>query len=244
MRTVSGPEALRRTPGQTDPILLIRKVYARLGLIRSAPTRYHIWHYNSHLWEETKWMGVTTLKSPSDMWNYQEILFALQPSLIVEFGTRYGGSALFFASVMRQIGNRFRLLSVDIDADTVSPKTRQDPDIDLLTMSSTDPRVAARIESLRKEYPGPVFAILDSDHSKDHVLDEMKLLRPVLRTDDYLIVEDSNVNGHPVYPSHGPGPFEAIEQYVREFPGDYTRDTEREGKFGFTWAPNGFLIRR
>jgi cephalosporin hydroxylase len=191
-----------------------------------------------------KWMGVTTLKSPADMWNYQEILFALQPSLVVEFGTRYGGSALFFAAVMRQIGRPFRLLSVDIDGDTVSAPTRRDPDIELLTISSTDPKVAERISALRREFPGPVFVILDSDHARDHVLGEMKLLRPLLVKGDYIVVEDSNVNGHPVYASHGPGPYEAIEAYYQEFPDDYTCDRERERKFGFTWAPNGFLIRR
>jgi cephalosporin hydroxylase len=132
---------------------------------------------------------------------------------------------------------------VDIDADTVSQKTRQDADIELLTTSSTDPRVALRIAALHEEYPGPVFAILDSDHAKDHVLGEMKLLRPLLSKGDFMIVEDSNVNGHPVYPSHGPGPYEAIEDYMRQFPSDYLRDTARERKFGFTWAPNGFLIR-
>jgi cephalosporin hydroxylase len=224
-------------------LLLLRKIYARMGLLRSAPTRYHIWHYNSHLWEDTRWMGVTTLKSPSDMWNYQEILVALKPSLLVEFGTRFGGSALFFAAVMRQIGRRFKVLTVDIDAETVSEATRRDPDVEILTMSSTDPRVAARIGTLRREYPGHVFAILDSDHARAHVLDEMKSLRPVLAPGDYMIVEDSNVNGHPVYPSHGPGPFEAIEDYFREFPSDYTHDGKRERKFGFTWAPSGFLIR-
>ena len=225
-------------------MLIINKIYARLGFLRSAPTRYHIWHYNSHLWTETTWMGVTTLKSPSDMWNYQEILVDLRPALVIEFGTRYGGSALYFAAVMRQIGQPFRLLSVDIDADTVSPATRADPDVELLTMSSTDPMVAERITSLRREFPGPVFAILDSDHAMAHVFAEMKLLRPLLVEGDYVIVEDSNVNGHPVYPSHGPGPFEAINAYFSEFPEDYLHDHDREKKFGFTWAPSGFLIRR
>lgn len=217
---------------------------SRLGIFRSAPTRYHLWYYNSRLWGEMKWMGVTTLKSVSDMWNYQEILYGLKPSLVVEFGTRFGGSALFFAAVMRQIGNRFRLLSVDIDAETVSEQTRRDQDVELLTMSSTDPRVAERIASLRTEYPGQVFAILDSDHMEAHVLGEMKLLRPLLVPGDYMIVEDSNVHGHPVYPSHGRGPYEAIEAYFREFPDDYAHDSKRESKFGFTFAPNGFLIRK
>lgn len=223
---------------------VFQKAKSGLGFFRSASARYHLWYYRNRVWDTTTWAGVKTLKSPSDMWNYQEILFSLRPSLIIEFGTRFGGAALFFAAVMRQLGNRFRLLSVDIDAATISEKTRQDPDIELLISSSVEPNVAQRVAALRKEYPGPVFAILDSDHAKAHVLGEMNLLRPVLRAGDYVVVEDSNVNGHPVYPAHGPGPFEAMEEYFREHPDDFVRDAAREAKFGFTFATRGFLIRR
>jgi cephalosporin hydroxylase len=223
---------------------LIGAIRGRLGFFRSPGTRYHLWYYRNAVWDRTTWVGVKTLKSPSDMWNYQEILYSLKPALIVEFGTRFGGSALFFSAVMSQIGNRFKLLSVDIDAETVSQQTRRDPNIELLIMSSSDPKVGQRIAALRDDYPGPVFAILDSDHSKDHVLAEMKVLRPVLVSGDYLIVEDSSVNGHPIFASHGPGPFEAVHEYFQLYPDDYRYDTEREAKFGFTFATRGFLIRR
>src|SRR5262249_55907692 len=109
--------------------------------------------------------------------------------------------------------------------------------------SSAAPEIAELIGRLKSEYPGKIFAILDSDHSKNHVLAEMKLLRPLLSSGDYLLVEDSTVNGHPVLPGWGPGPYEAIEEYEAEFPSDYRHDDERENKFGFTFAPNGFLIR-
>jgi cephalosporin hydroxylase len=210
----------------------------------SAAEKYHIWFYTTHVWLSTTWMGVVTCKSPSDMWNYQEILCSLKPSLVIEFGTARGGSALFFASVMRQISNRFRVFSVDKEDGAIDEVAKHHPDIELLTMSSTDPRVAARISALRLEHPGPVFAILDSDHTKDHVLAELELMRSLLVPGDYLIVEDSNINGRPVLPGSGPGPFEAIEEYFRRFPDDYTHDVEREKKFGFTFAPGGFLIRR
>jgi len=219
-------------------------IKGRLGFFRSAATRYHLWYYRNQIWDTTTWVGVKTLKSPSDMWNYQEILYTLRPCVVIEFGTRFGGSALFFAAVMRQIGNRFKVLSVDIDAESVSEKARNDPDIELLTMSSVDSKVAERIAALRSENPGPAFTILDSDHRKDHVLAELKLLRPLLVSGDYLVVEDSNVNGHPVMPSYGPGPFEARDEYFCEFPDDYKFDTAREAKFGFTFATKGFLIRQ
>ena len=223
---------------------LFRKIKAGVGFLRSAPTRYHLWYYRHRVWDTTYWVGVKALKSPSDMWNYQEILSSLKPSLVIEFGTCYGGSALFFAAVMRQIGHRFKLLSVDIDPSNISEMTRQDPAIELLTMSSTDARVAERIAVLRRQYPGPVFVILDSDHSDAHVLTEMKSIRPLLVSGDYVVVEDSNVNGHPVYTDHGPGPFEAMNKYFEQYPDDYKHDDARESKFGFSFATRGFLIRR
>jgi cephalosporin hydroxylase len=222
---------------------LLRALKNRLPFLQSAPERYHLWHYTSEVWKTTKWMGVETLKLPLDTWNYQEILWELKPSLLVEFGTNNGGSALFFATMLRSIGNPFHILSVDICHDGVREKTRTDPDIELFTCSSSDPLVTQKIADLRKQFPGPVFAILDSDHSMKHVLAEMIAIRPVLESGDYVIVEDSNVNGHPVIPRHGPGPYEAVDEYFRLHPGDYTHDTERENKFGLTWAPNGYLIR-
>jgi cephalosporin hydroxylase len=151
---------------------------------------------------------------------------------------------MFFATIMRQLGHPFRILSVDVDQETIREPARHDPNIELLASSSTEPKVAERIRQLRVEYPGPVFAILDSLHTAEHVLAEMKLLRPLLTAGDYLIVEDSNINGHPVLPGWGPGPYEALEAYEREFPDDYRQDRAREEKFGFTFATNGFLVRR
>lgn len=188
-------------------------------------------------------MGVHTLKSPMDMWNYQEILASLRPSIIIEFGTNQGGSALFFSSVMQQIGRPYVILSVDIAASVISDRTKSDPNIRLLTTSSSSPEVRSTIQGLRRDFHGPAFAILDSDHSKQHVLAEMMNLRDVLVAGDYLVVEDSNINGHPVKRSFGPGPYEAIQEYFRMFPKDYEHDSDRERKFGFSFAPNGFLRR-
>jgi cephalosporin hydroxylase len=53
----------------------------------------------------------------------------------------------------------------------------------------------------------------------------------------------SNVNGHPVASSHGPGPYEAIEAFMEEAPDVFVSDAAAEGKFGFTAAPAGWLVR-
>jgi cephalosporin hydroxylase len=85
-----------------------------------AANQYHKWYYATGVWKRTTWMGVPVMKSVSDMWNYQEILHSLRPSLLLEFGTYNGGSAMFFASILRQLGKPFRVLSVDIDHSNVS----------------------------------------------------------------------------------------------------------------------------
>jgi cephalosporin hydroxylase len=220
---------------------LARYFYQPTG---AEPQEYHKWYYNTEVFNKITWMGVNCQKSVSDMWNYQEILFELKPSLVIEFGTNHGGSALFFANVMRQIGEPFKVLSVDVFHGPLEPVARRDPDILFVESRSTVPAIAEHIQRLKSEFPGKIFAILDSDHSMNHVLAEMKLLRPLLSAGDYLLVEDSNMNGHPVLPGWGPGPYEAIEAYEHEFPNDFTHDRARENKFGCTFAPNGYLIRR
>ena len=239
---------LEHNPKDDVTLCLLGKISYELTQNKTVPADaglgYHLWYYYSGVWTNTSWGGVKVQKSPWDLWNYQEIIFEMAPSLMIEFGTLCGGSALFLSSVLRQLGDRYRLLSVDINHDLVSDKARDDPNIELMLSSSSCPEVADRINELRAEYPGPVFAILDSDHTKDHVFAEMLLLRPILKTGDYLVVEDGNINGHPVLPAWGEGPFEALQEYFALYPNDYESDHARENKVGFTFAPAGFLIRR
>jgi cephalosporin hydroxylase len=204
---------------------------------------YHRWYYETAVWDRTTFMGVPCLKSVSDMWNYQEILFERKPSLVVEFGTFYGGSALFFSFILRAISMHSKVITVDRTPDRIYPEVRNNSQIEILTCETTHPIVAKRIVELRCEYPGGVFVILDSDHSKRHVISEMIMLRLLLTQGDYVIVEDGNLNGHPVCPEFGEGPFEAITEYLQRYPADYRQDRDREQKFGFTFAPRGFLIR-
>ena len=90
---------------------------------------------------------------------------------------------------------------------------------------------------------GPLFLILDSDHARDHVLRELRTWVPRLHAGDYLVVEDTIVNGHPVRPEHGPGPMEAIADYLAEAPGLLAHDAAREAKFGASFAARGHYIR-
>jgi len=224
-------------------VRVIGNSWIRSTAPKDTPDAYHRWYYEKQVQTRVRYFGHETLKSVSDLWNYQEIIFGLKPSLIVELGTYMGGSALYFSHLLKNMGGHTHILTVDISRDAVASEVLQNPDIEFMEASSCSDVVAQRIQALRKEFSGPMFIILDSDHSKKHVLVEMIMLRALTRTGDYLIVEDSNINGHPVFPGCGPGPYEAIEEYEKTYPGDYRRDEERENKFGFTFAVRGFLIR-
>lgn len=206
---------------------------------------YHEWYYNTEVWKTTTYMGIVCMKSVSDMWNYQEILCRLKPSLVVEFGTLYGGATLFFSNLLKMLNTHSKVFTVDIKLGKRLIHTlSKQGNIQGMRCSSTDTAVAKEIRKLRIEYPGAVFFILDSAHSKKHVLAEMEMLRRLTRPGDYLIVEDSNINGHPVLPGFGEGPMEAINEYFAKYPYDYEHDRASENKFGFTFAPEGFLIRK
>lgn len=207
------------------------------------PEEYHKWYYDNEIWEDVRFLGVVTNKSVSDMWNYQEIIAELKPALVIEFGTRFGGSTLFFSVIGRAVNPDLRVLSVDITHGEVAPRVREDPSIALLEASSADPGVARLIREMRADCPGKAFFILDSDHTKAHVLAELDLVRTVVDTGDYVVVEDGNINGNPVLPGWGEGPGEALEEYFQRYPRDYVRDSRREKKFGFTFAPGGYLVK-
>ena len=90
---------------------------------------------------------------------------------------------------------------------------------------------------------GPLFMILDSDHGAAHVTRELEALTLLLRAVDYLVVEGTGVNGRPVRPDFGPGPMEALSEFLAPNPCRFTRDSASEAKFGFSFAPSGYLVR-
>jgi cephalosporin hydroxylase len=187
-------------------------------------------------WQNTFWFGVRIVKNPLDMWIYQEILSETRPDVIVECGTAYGGSALYLANLCDLMGHGF-VVTVDI----VSLPRPQHQRIAYLTGSTTDPDVFAKVVKVTSAAQ-KVMVILDSDHSAAHVLRELELYADLVTPGCYLLVEDTSVN-HPFdVPGHGPGPMEALEQWL---PGEtrFTRDSSRE-KFFFTFNPKGYLLRR
>jgi cephalosporin hydroxylase len=202
---------------------------------------YVRWFHEANVWKDMKWHGIRTLKLPSDIWNYQEIIFERKVDHVIETGTRHGGSAVFFAETLA--ARRAPGPVVSIDVDRASRQISACDGVHFLVGDSAAPSMADQALALLPAARGPLFLILDSDHARDHVLRELRTWVPRLASGDYLVVEDTIVNGHPVRPEHGPGPMEAIAQYLGEAPALLLHDAAREAKFGASFAARGHYIR-
>ncbi len=186
---------------------------------------------------DTSWLGVRTDKCPLDLWIYQEMLHELRPDLIVETGTAFGGSALYLASLCDLLGNG-KVVTIDVQAQEGRP---EHPRIEYFLGSSVAPDT---LEHVRRQADGAatVLVVLDSDHRKGHVLEELRVYAPLVTPGSYVVVEDTILNGHPVSPDFGPGPMEAADEFLREAP-EFEADRRRE-KLYLTFNPKGYLRRR
>ena len=196
------------------------------------------YHRKPHTWERTWYRGHRIVKYPCDLWIYQNIIEELKPGLIIETGTRFGGSAFWLGDQLNY-HQHGRVVSIDIEEKAKRPEHER---VDYIVGSSSAPEVGDQVRSMLPTDGSPVVAILDSDHSYAHVLDELRLYAPMIPSGSYLIVEDTNVNGRPVYPEFGPGPGEAVDDFLKEN-SDFTVDLSRE-VFYMSMHPGGFLKRR
>jgi len=187
------------------------------------------------VWKRMSWLGVPIQKNPADLWVYQEILHEVRPDLIIETGTLRGGSALYLASICDLLGAG-TVITIDIEEQPNRPEHRR---IEYVHGSSTDPSLAASVAARAADRA--IMVVLDSNHERGHVLDELDSYASLVTPGSYLIVEDTNINGHPVRPTFGPGPWEALSEWLPRHP-EFEIDRARE-KFLTTSHPRGYLRR-
>ena len=202
--------------------------------------RFHKLYYDSHLsggtWKNTFWLGTRTAKCPLDLWIYQEIIFELKPDVIIECGTYCGGSALFLAN-MCELVNNGKVITIDVEDVQGKPGHKR---ITYLRGSSTSSEIVEKVKnSIRNK--DKVMVILDSEHHKGHVLNELKIYSKLVTRGSYIVIEDTNLNGNPIIPGYGPGPMEAVKEFLDENK-DFVIDKNKE-KFYLTFSPNGYLKR-
>ena len=204
-------------------------------------------------WFRQSWLGVPIWQLPDDLMLLQRIVAGIRPALIVETGTKYGGSALFFASLLELLDlPESRLITVDIceteEARTVLASHRLAGYVQhRLVGSSLDPEVLACVAAVVAAAAGPVLVFLDDWHGGDHVLAELQAFAPFVGSDGLLVVADTSfadLAGTPVAPFRSllhSNPRTAIATFLNS-----RQDFERTSEFvvgGLSNFSDGLLRR-
>ena len=212
------------------------------AFVRETHKQFHqIWYRAPKTWRKNRWLGIPVEQNPMDAWIIQEIMFDTKPDFMIECGSLLGGGAALWATLIEQVNPAARVIAIDIE-DRMTEASRLsivERKVEFLIGSSTSPAI---LEKVKERVLGKkVLVLLDSDHRAPHVLEELKAYAPLVQMGGYLIVQDGNINGHPVLPDYGPGPYEAIHEFLQSN-NSFVIDKSRE-RMMFTFSPDGFLKR-
>lgn len=196
------------------------------------------------------WLGLPIIQYPPDIVAIQEVLWRVQPRVVVETGVARGGSLALSASLLELMGGDGFVIGIDID---IRPRNREAIEahplasrIKLVEGSSVDPDVVAAVYDLVGSQ-GPVVVLLDSMHTHDHVLAELRAYSGLVQPQSYLVVFDTVIEHLPAgyFPDRPWGPGNSPMTAVREFlasPGcRFEVDEEFDAKLVISVAPHGYL---
>lgn len=197
--------------------------------------------YGTDTDQQMWYQGWQIIKCPLDLWQYQEIIWQIKPTLVIETGSFTGASALWFAHQLDLNGGG-RVISIDI---AVPEEVPEHPQVEFMFgRSSIDWRVVEKVkQAIANE---KVMVVLDSDHGKQHVLLELKTYAPLVSPGSYLIVEDTNRDAYKGTGFYGycdemklAPPAQAIKEWNPKKHG-FEVDLRWE-RLLFTQNPGGFL---
>lgn len=176
-----------------------------------------LYYHDPETWPKNTFLGVPIQQNPIDMYLYQEMIFKTRPSNIIQTGVADGGSILYFAKLMDMVCRNDPMPSyggyvIGIDSDPESMKGYHRRVIKLYRDSVN---VWVRGWILGSKLNNFMVS-LDSNHSYEHVLREIDIYSQFVGIGQYMVVEDTNINGHPVYSDFGPGPLEAVEEFLKD----------------------------
>ncbi|MBW2621745.1 MAG: cephalosporin hydroxylase family protein [Deltaproteobacteria bacterium] len=194
------------------------------------------------------WMGRPVIQYPQDLMAMQEILWEIKPDLVIETGIAHGGSLIFYASILELIG-KGEVLGIDID---IRPHQRKaiEPHpmykrIRMIEGSSIDPTTLEKV-SRQCADKKRILVALDSNHTFDHVYQEMELYSSFVTRGSYLIVFDTIIERLPddLYPDRpwgkGDNPETAVSNFLKKNE-RFVIDTVITDKLLITVAPGGYL---
>lgn len=195
------------------------------------------------------WLGIPIIQFPQDMIAIQELIWKVKPDVIIETGVARGGSLILSASILHLLNGNGKVIGVDID---IRPHNRAAieshplaPRIRLIEGSSIDLNSLNQVKSWLAP-TDKVMVILDSNHTHEHVLQELKLYSPLVTPNSYLIVMDTVIEHMPenTYSNRDWGQRNNPQTAVHEFLKDNSRfiiDQSIQNKLLITVAPDGYL---
>ena len=200
------------------------------------------------------WLGRPIIQYPQDIVAMQELIWTVQPDLIIETGIAHGGSLIFSASMLElnaACGGPAdaRVIGVDIDirahnrrAIEAHPMFRR---ITMIQGSSVDPEIVEKVRTLASDRPR-VLVCLDSNHTHEHVLAELSFYAPLVSRGSYCVVFDTVVERLPkdqfLDRPWGPGnnPMTAVQKFLKVHP-EFQIDERFDHKLLVSVAPQGYL---
>jgi len=215
--------------------------------INRAQARKYSYHF--------EWLGRPVIQYPQDIVAMQELIYQVQPDLIIETGIAHGGSLIFHASMLELNAacggpKHASVLGVDIDirahnraAIEAHPMAKR---IAMLQGSSIAPDI---VEQVRARAAGRrVLVSLDSNHTHAHVLAELEAYAPLTAVGSYCVVFDTVIEDMPHELFHdrpwkpGDNPKTAVRDYLRRHP-EFEIDRALDAKLLISVAPDGYLKR-
>lgn len=197
---------------------------------------------------EVDWLGVPIIQTAEDMILMQELIFKLKPDIILETGIAHGGSLIYYASLLELLG-KGRVIGVDVDIREHNRKVMEaHPLYKRIDMIEADSIAEETIQKIKNMIPdgAKVLVCLDSMHTKDHVLKELKLYQQFVKPGSYIVVCDTHTSrmvelGVAGEEYRNNSPREAVDEFLQETD-DFEVDKEYN-KLYTSYAPDGYLKR-
>jgi cephalosporin hydroxylase len=195
------------------------------------------------------WLGRPIIQLPPDIVAMQEIIWKVNPDLIIETGIAHGGSLIFYASILEMLNCNGLVIGVDVD---IREHNRIEIEkhplykrIEFIEGSSVDEHVMQRINSYAIGRQR-VLVVLDSNHTHSHVLSELRLYSPLVTKNSYLVVFDTIIEDMPddFFPDRpwgkGNNPKTAVWEFLKTND-RFVIDKDIENKLLITVSPDGYL---
>lgn len=165
------------------------------------------------LWKMQRWKGIRFFQAPQDALVIQQLIWNVQPDLLIEIGTHAGGSAVFLSEVMQSYNPQASIVTMDPDPSHIDPNglLLKTPTIKYLQGMSHDPNIYQQVQAAcvgRKK----VMVMHDGDHSYEGVLRDIALYDPLVSVGSYMIVQDTSLDR--TAPGSMNGALRAIQAFV------------------------------